>query len=112
MHIEDVVDRYFECIRAQDIDSLTTLYADDATFVLPTGNHFSGVSSIREMHLAVFQTGAPCPTPLAVVLGDTAAAVEIETRLSDGTNRRTANFFQCDAAGLIKRICVYMQMTP
>ena len=50
--------------------------------------------------------------PLAVVLGDTAAAVEIETRLSDGTNRRTANFFQCDAAGLIKRICVYMQMTP
>jgi ketosteroid isomerase-like protein len=105
----ELPDRYFASIRARDIDALMALYVQDAVFTLPDGREFSGTAAIREMHLSVFAAGAPIPTPVAAVVGNGAIAVEIEARLTDGTTRRTANFFHLDGAGLIRRLSVYGQ---
>lgn len=105
----EIIERYFAAIRARDIDSLTALYANDATFMLPNGKSFSGKAAIREMHLDVFAAGAPVPSPLASVLGKDCAAVEIEAPLQDGTTRNTANFYYFTREGLIQRLSVYMR---
>lgn len=109
MKPSELAERYFECIRARDIDGLIALYAEDATFVLPNGRVFSGAAKIREMQLGVFAASAPFPTPVAMVVGDGAVAVEIEAKLADGTTRQTANFFHLTADGRIQRLSVYMR---
>jgi len=109
MSPEDVANRYFAAIRAKDIDALMALYAEDATFTLPNGKSATGKAAIRETHLAVFAAGSPSPAPLATVVGENAIAVEIEARLPDGSVRNTANFYQLDEAGLIRRLGVYMR---
>lgn len=105
----EVTERYFAAMRTRDIESLSALYADDATFTHPNGKEFSGVGAIREMHLGVFKAGAPAPTPIATVSGDNSIAVEIQVRLPDGTSRRTANFYHLTSSGLIQHLRVYMQ---
>jgi uncharacterized protein (TIGR02246 family) len=104
-----VADRYFAAIKARNIDDLMALYADDASFVLPNGNECKGVAAIREMHLNVFKAAAPSPAPQAWVIGYASAAVEIEAQMSDGTRRRTANFYQLNDQGRIQRLSVYMR---
>ena len=112
MQARNVVDRYFTCIRGHDIDGLIALYAKDATFVLPSGRELSGLAAIREMHLGVFAASAPNPSPMATVIGEHSAAVEIEARLSDGSVRRTANFYHLNSDGHIQRLSVYMRAAP
>jgi uncharacterized protein (TIGR02246 family) len=109
MSIESVVERYFAAIRARDIDGLVALYAEDATAVLPNGKEFHGVAAIGEMQRGVFAGAAPIPTALNKVFGENSAAVEIEARLTDGTVRRTANFYQLSPDGRIARLSVYMR---
>lgn len=109
MNIENVVERYFNAIRARDIDGLLALYAQDATFVLPNGKEFQGIVAIGELQRGVFAGAAPMPTVVNKVFGENAAAVEIEARLTDGTVRRTANFYQLSADGRIARLSVYMR---
>ena len=106
---KEVAERYFAAIRTRDIQSLSALYADDATFTLPNGKEFAGVDAIREMHLSVFKAGAPTPTPISSIIGNDSIAVEIQARLSDGTSRRTANFYYLSSSGLIQHLRVYMQ---
>lgn len=103
----DVAERYFSSVRARDLDGLTALYAEDACFTMPNGREFNGIEAIREMHRSVFATGTPSPTPLASIAGAGSIAVEIEARLSDGTVRRTANFYYLNSAGRIQRLSVY-----
>jgi ketosteroid isomerase-like protein len=105
----DVAQRYFECIRSRDIDGLVRLYAEDATFTLPDGRQFAGASAIRQMHAGVFAATAPVPTPLDMIVGDRAVAVEIEAQLPDGSSRRTANFYHLNSDGKIDRLNVYMR---
>ncbi len=107
MNPQHVVERYFENIRARDIDALSTLYADDATFHLPNGKSFAGIAAIRDMHLGVFAAGSPFPNPVRQVITESSAAVEIEAKLADGSSRHTANFFYLNASGRIQRISVY-----
>jgi hypothetical protein len=109
MNPAEVTERYFASIRARDLDSLIALYAEDACFTLPDGRLFNGIDAIREMHRSVFAAGGPSPTPLASIAGANAIAVEIEARLSDGTVRRTANFYYLNAAGRIQGLSVYMR---
>ncbi|MFT3965260.1 MAG: nuclear transport factor 2 family protein [Sphingobium sp.] len=109
MQPEHVAQNYFAAIRAKDIDGLIALYAPDASFTLPNGKRFEGVAAIREMHLGVFAAGSPTPTPLAMVVGPSSVAVEIEARLPDGTARHTANFYHLDTDGRIARLSVYMR---
>ena len=109
MTASELPQRYFEAVRARDIDALMALYDEDASFVLPNGRELQGAAAIREMQQSVFASGAPFPTPIASVIGESAAAVEIEARLSDGSMRRTANFFHLTAEGHIARLSVYMR---
>jgi hypothetical protein len=109
MNPNDVTERYFASIRAQDLDSLIALYAIDASFTLPNGREFNGIDAIREMHRGVFASGGPRPTPLSTVVGDDCIAVEIEARLPDGSSRRTANFYYLNDAGRIQRLSVYVK---
>jgi len=103
----DLADRYFECIRTRDIEGLIALYAEDASVVLPDGREFEGVAAIRTMQQGIFDTTAPIPTAGPRVVGESAVAVEVQSRLSDGTPRRTANFFHLNGAGRIQRLSVY-----
>lgn len=103
----DVAERYFAAIRARDIDGLMALYAEEASFTLPTGTTATGKDAIRALHESVFAAGAPFPTPMAMVAGESAIAVEIEARLPDGTVRNTANFYTLDQTGRIARLSVY-----
>lgn len=99
--------RYFECVRARDIDGLIALYDQDASFVLPNGRECQGVEAIREMQVSVFASGAPFPTPIAIVVGENSAAAEIEAKMPDGSVRRTANFWHLNDDGRIRRLSVY-----
>lgn len=103
------VDAYFAAIRAKDIDALMALYADDASFTLPSGKTASGRDAIRETHLAVFASGSPFPTPVARIAGSEGIAVEIEAALPDGTLRHTTNLYRFDEAGRIRSLGVYMR---
>jgi uncharacterized protein (TIGR02246 family) len=109
MELNSVIDRYFAAIRGKDIDALMLLYADDATFILPNGQEHAGREAIRAMHLHVFASGAPFPSPSMRIIGDGAGAVEIEARLANGTLRRTTNHYTVDGSGRIKRLNVYMK---
>lgn len=106
---DELAGRYFNCIRAKDINGLSELYEEDATFVLPDGREFAGKAAILEMQRSVFSHGALTPVPVSMIVGASAIAVEIETRIPDGTVRRMADLFHLSATGRIRRLCVYMQ---
>ena len=110
MKIEQVIDGYFAAIRGRDIEALMALYAPDATFILPDGQKFHGADAIRTMHLGVFAASAPIPSPGQKIVAATAAAVEIEARLPDGSVRQTTNHYTLDGNGKIARLSVYMKM--
>ena len=105
----EVADRYFECIRARDVEALIALYAEDATIILPDGTEVMGAPAIRTLQEGIFARGAPFPTPGHRVVGDGAVAVEIRVELAEGRTRRTANFFTVTASGRIQRLSVYAQ---
>ena len=63
----DVAMRYFECVRAKDIDGWMALFAEDALYVLPDGSEFAGKQAIRAFQEKVFGSGSPFPTPLAMI---------------------------------------------
>lgn len=109
MTSEQVVDAYFAAMRGRDIDALKALYAQDATFILPDGREFNGLSAIAAMHEGVFAAGAPVPSVGSKIIGENAAAAEVEARLPDGTSRFTTNHFYFDSAGKIARLNVYMK---
>jgi hypothetical protein len=107
MRPEDLPNHYFPSVRARDIDRFIALFADDAIMNLPDGREFVGAAAIREMELAVFASGAPMPTPVAIVAGENSVAVELDVRLPNGQVHKFANFFHLDAEGRIKRLSIY-----
>jgi uncharacterized protein (TIGR02246 family) len=109
MRPTELADRYFASVRAQDIDGFIALFAEDATFIRPDGTEVSGRTAIREMELGVFTAGAPTPSRVASVESGNAIAVEVHVRLTDGTTRPMANFFQLNIEGRIQRLSVYRQ---
>jgi ketosteroid isomerase-like protein len=105
----DVATRYFECVRAKDIDGWMALFAEDALYMLPDGSEFAGKEAIRAFQEKVFGSGSPFPTPLSLIASDNAIAAEVEARLPDGTTRRTTNVYHLDGEGRIARLSVYKQ---
>jgi 3-hydroxyisobutyrate dehydrogenase len=103
------VDGYFAAVRAKDIDALMALYAEDATFTLPNGKSFSGKDVIREVHLGVFASGSPYPTPGLRFGGLKGIAVEVAAQLPDGSVRQTSNHYVFNEAGKIQSLGVYMR---
>jgi hypothetical protein len=104
----ELAERYFECMRGRDLDGLCALFADNAVVVLPDGRELAGLAAIRGMYQHIFATGAPTPAPQATIGGANGVAVEIETRLGDGSSRRTANFFHLEG-GRIARLSIYQR---
>jgi uncharacterized protein (TIGR02246 family) len=109
MNVEQVVDSYFAAMRAKDVAAVTSLYAQEATFILPDGREFNGVGAISGMHQGIFAASSPVPTPGAKIVSERAAAIEIEARLPDGTSRFTTNHFYLDEQGKIERLNVYIK---
>jgi len=103
----DLAARYFAHMKARNLQGLTELFAEDATFALPDGRELAGARAIHDMYAQLFAAGAPSPTPLATISDGQGIATEIEARLPNGTVRRTANFFHLNAQGLIRRLSVY-----
>lgn len=104
-----VVDRYFETVRAKDIDAWMALFAEDASYTLPNGSQYQGKPAIREFQQNVFGHGGPYPTPGNRIVGGNGIAVEVEARLPDGTTRNTVNVYGFDEAGKIRSLSVYMR---
>lgn len=112
MNPTEVANRYFASIRARDIDAFMALFEEDATLTLPDGRVVYGAAAIREVETAVFAAGNPMPTPVAMVAGENAIAVQIDVRLPDGSLLKMANFYHLDGEGRIKQLSVYRQGTP
>lgn len=104
-----LADRYIACVRAKDIDGWLALFTEDELYVLPDGSTFEGKAAIRAFQEKVFAMGSPFPTPLTIVAGEGALAVEVEARLPDGTSRRTVNLYRLNGDGLIERLSVFKQ---
>jgi len=103
------VNAYFAAVRAKDIDAWMALFTDDATYELPNGQKFSGKAAIREFQQVVFTSGSPYPTPAERIIGSEGIAVEIATKLPDGSFRNTTNIYRFDEAGKIRSLRVYMR---
>ena len=104
---EEVAQKYFAAMRARDLEAVVGLFAGNGAMILPDGEQFAGEEALRELYSRIFSSGAPNPTCVELVSGRNSVATEIETRLPDGTERRTANFFHLDGAGRIARLSVY-----
>lgn len=109
MDLDKVIECYFAAIRAKDIDSLMALYAENATFNLPNGREFAGKDAIRTMQLSVFAASAPQPSLGRTIIAQSAAAVEVEARLPDGSVRHTTNHYFLNKDGEIERLNVYIK---
>ncbi len=103
------VDRYFEAVRAKDLDAWMALFAEDATYALPNGKTFQGKAAIREFQQMVFGSGSPFPTPGTRFISPAGIAVEIEAQLPDGGVRQTTNHYRFDDSGKIASLTVYMR---
>jgi hypothetical protein len=68
------------------------------------------LEAIRKLFSTLFATQTT-PIPIATIASESGVASEIETRLSDGSVRRTANFYYFDREGLIKRLSHYARST-
>lgn len=99
--------QYFSSVKNRDLDSLCALYVAEAELVLPDGRQLFGVEAIREMYRGLFESQAPSPNPIHLVVGNQSVAVELEIHLPNGDIRRTANFFHLNDAGLINRLSIY-----
>ena len=89
--------------------NVLTLFAADASIILPDAREIAGLDAIRSWFSSLFGTQAPSPTAVALIAGERGVAAEIETQLANGSVRRTANFFHLDQAGRIQRLSVYMR---
>jgi uncharacterized protein (TIGR02246 family) len=106
-----VAERYFASVRARDIEAFMALFAPDATFILPDGRIVTGQADIRKMESAVFENGAPFPTPNTIVVSKDTVAVQIDVRVPSGAVLKMANFYHLNDEGLIKTLSVYRQAT-
>lgn len=109
MNLDEVIDSYFAAIRAKDIESLMALYGENAIFSLPNGREYIGKDSIRAMQLSVFAASAPQPSLGRMIIAQSAAAVEVEARLPDGSVRHTTNHYYLNKAGEVERLTVYVK---
>ena len=109
MDLKQRVDLYFANVKRRDLDGLLSLFASDATMILPDGTELTGSAAIRTLFSALF-AAQTTPTPMGTIVSGDQAASEIETQLPDGRIRRTANFYQFNSEGLIKRLSHYARV--
>ena len=100
----DVVNRYFEAIRAKDADSLRSLFADDAVLVTLAGE-FRGPDAIAAFYRDLaFQTADLWPEPGLPIVDGARVGVEIRLRMN-GQVSLVGDFFTL-RDGRIERLLV------
>ncbi len=109
MHQHEVADRYFAAMRAQDVDALLAIFAEDGVLVWPDGRSINGHAAIRETYNTLFARSSNNPAPGPLMIGPGCFATEVHSRLPDGSERRTINVFHLRKDGLIARMSSYGQ---
>lgn len=107
MNAQDISDRYFGAMRAQDVEALVAVFAEDGVIVWPDGRTISGHAAMRETYTRLFQSPTNNPQPGPFMLGDGRFSTEVHSRLPDGSERRTCNIFDVRSDGLVTRMCSY-----
>lgn len=105
----ETTSRYFASIRAQDLEALAQLYAEDGVLTLPDGREIAGRDAILEVQKGIFAAASPLPSTSDPVVTGNIAAVQVQAHLPDGNVRRTANFFTLADDGRIQRLSIYRQ---
>lgn len=98
---QGLVARYFSAMRRCDLEALMALFAAHPVLSVPDGRNFEGRAAIESWFRLLFGSVRPSPTCVSEVASARAIAAEIETKLPDGSVRRTANFFDLDERGAI-----------
>ena len=101
-----VANRYFEAIRAHDVEGIKAVFAEDAELVNAAGT-VTGRDAIADFYATTAFTLddlSPSPGPF-VVAGDR-LAVEITLQMA-GSTHRVADFFEI-RDGLVQRLVIYM----
>jgi SnoaL-like domain len=106
---DELRDRYFSAMRGADLAGVLSLFAENASAILPDGNARVGKAALEEMFTGIFSQSSPNPAPGSITGTGKYWAVEVETTLPDGRVRNTANFFRLDDTGLIERMHSYMR---
>jgi hypothetical protein len=106
---QNIAERYFAAMRAQDVEALAALFSADGVIIWPDGRRIEGVQAIRATYAAMFQHPSNNPAPGPLMIGPDRFAAEVHSRLPDGGERRTINVFETGADGLVTRMSSYRQ---
>lgn len=106
---QEISDRYFAAMIAQDLEALLALFAEDGVIVWPDGRAILGKAAIREAYAAMFTRPTNNPAPGPLMVGPESFSTQVHSRLPDGSERRTINLFRLGADGLVKRMDSYRQ---
>lgn len=106
---QEIADRYFGAMRAQNLEALLALFAEDGVIVWPDGRAIEGKPAIREAYAGMFQHPGNNPAPGPLMVGQEGFSTQVESRLPNGEARRTINVFRIAADGLLARMDSYKQ---
>jgi hypothetical protein len=106
---QEISDRYFAAMRAQDLEALLALFAADGEIVWPNGTRLVGQDAIRQAYAGMFQRPGNNPAPGPLMIGPGCFSTEVLSRLPDGSERRTINVFTFGDDGLVTRMDSYRQ---
>ena len=109
MTFQEIADRYFAAMRAQDVEALLALFVDDGAIVWPNGQVITGHDAIRAAYAGLFARPSNNPEPGLLMTGLKCFSCEVHSQLPDGSERRTINVFSLDDTGLVARIASYRQ---
>jgi hypothetical protein len=106
---QEIAERYFAAMCAQDLEALLALFDEAGVIVWPDGRRIEGREAIRETYTWLFRNPTNNPVPGPLMLGPESFATEVHSRLPDGTERRTLNVFRLAPSGLVARMDSYRQ---
>ncbi len=106
---QEIADRYFAAMRAQDLEALVEVFDERGVIVWPDGRTIEGREAIRETYARLFQLPSNNPSPGSLMIGSESFAAEVASRFASGETRRTTNVFRLAASGLIVRMDSYRQ---
>ena len=106
---QQVADRYFAAMRAQDLDALLSVFGEEGVIVWPDGRVISGKAAIRDVYARLFMGPSNNPAPGALMIGPDSFSAQVDSRFDTGETRRTINIFRLSPDGLIARMDSYRQ---
>ncbi len=108
--------KYLKLINAQAFDQVSSLFAEDAVFLSPTGETVNGSAAIGEVYANQFSQGGPVSVTAASSVSDACScALEISPQLPGEDEARSGtviDHFTVNEAGEITRLAVYMRPGP